>query len=94
MRRELLLMPNSRRHLLQIGPEAKYREAQVGFLGRGQGPVPCPPPSPGLPVSGPLTIAGLAITVQGEALAAGAGVGARGAEAHLLAVMVACGAQV
>ena len=45
-------------------------------------------------MSGPLTIAGLAVTVQGEALAAGTGVGTRGADTHLLTVMVARGTQI
>lgn len=66
-------------------------------MGWGVAEAPCCPSPilpPGPAVSSPLTIASLAITVQGEALAAGAGVGAWGADAHLLTVVVSRGTQV
>ena len=72
----------------------KEQGGSGGLPGDWSRPHPLPTTLPRLPVSGPLTIAGLAVTVQGEALAAGTGVGARGADAHLLTVMVTRGTQV
>lgn len=66
--------------------------SQMGVLGSTQDDLP--PPSSGFSQVHPLTIAGLAITVQGEALVAGTGVGAWRTDAHLLTVMVPCGTQV
>lgn len=71
---------------LQICPEAKCRKAEMGFLGGGLVPALLR-----LAWVLPLTIAGLAVSVQGEALSAGTGVGACDAEAHLLTVVVSCG---
>ena len=72
----------------------KEQAGSGGLPGDWPRPHPLPATLPRLPVSGPLTVAGLAITVQAEALAAGTGVGARGADTHLLTVMVARGTQV
>lgn len=82
---------------LWIGPEAGSRVPQMGLLRSGQSlpsPLPLPVPGPGLHHVQPLTIAGLSIAVQGEALMAGTGVGAWRADAHLLTIVVPCGTQV
>lgn len=66
-----------------------------GLPGCSQSPLPPPlPPLPGLAQVQPLTIACLAVTVQGEAFMAGTGVGAWRADAHLLTIVVPCGTQV
>lgn len=70
----------------------------MGVLGSSQSP-PSPTSSPapgqaGLSDTQPLTIAGLAVTVQGEALMAGTGIGARRADTQLLTIVVPCGTQV